>query len=129
MIKKSSGVKGHHRVRDFISYIFISFAAVMAVIVAALRGVPQSQIMYWVWMVLFTAAVFWQFVLKSKNLWKKKSFWIVCTLGFAIHLLVCTLLFHSGRQISGMQWVLLALVEVFILVIVRNRMFGPTVRA
>jgi hypothetical protein len=97
----------------------------MAVIVAALRGVPASQIMYWVWMVLCTSAVFGQFLLKSNALWKKKSFWIVCTAGFAIHLLVCTLLFHLERPISGIQWLLLAVVEIIILVILRNLMFGP----
>jgi hypothetical protein len=112
-------------VRDFVAYIFISFAVVAAIVVAALEGVSESRFMKWYCMVLFTAAVFGQFLLKSKDLWKKKPFWIVYAAGFTIHLLLCAWLFHLGGLISGIQWLLLALGEIFILVILRNLMFGP----
>ncbi len=125
MIKEYSRAAGHRRVSDFISYTLISFAAITPVVVAALRGVPESQIMYWVWMVLVTAAVFGQFIFVNKHFWKRKPFWTLCAAGLSIHLLVCTLLFHSGRPISGIQWLMLAAVEIFILVIFRNLMFGP----
>jgi hypothetical protein len=124
MMKKYSHVGSHRRVRDFISYTLISVAAITPVIAAALRGVPESQIMYWVWMVLVTAAVFGQFILVNKHFWKRKPFWTLCAAGLATHLLVCILLLHLGRPISGIQWLLLAAVEIFILVIFRNLMFG-----
>jgi hypothetical protein len=125
MIKKNSRVGGHRRVRDFISYTLISFVAIAPVIVAALRGVPESQIMYWVWMVLVTAAVFGQFIFVNKHFWKRKPFWTLCAASLAIHLLVCILLLHFDRPVSGIQWLLLAAIEILILVIFRNLMFGP----
>jgi hypothetical protein len=125
MMKKDSHVGSHRRIRDFISYTLISLAAITLVIVAALRGVPEPQIMYWVWTVLVTAGVFGQFIFVNKHFWKRKPFWTLCAAGLAVHLLVCILLLHLGRPISGIQWLLLAAIEIFILVISRNLMLGP----
>jgi hypothetical protein len=125
MMKKDSHVGSHRRIRDFISYTLISLAAITLVIVAALKGVPEPQIMYWVWTVLVTAGVFGQFIFVNKHFWKRKPFWTLCAAGLAVHLLVCILLLHLGRPISGIQWLLLAAIEIFILVISRNLMLGP----
>jgi len=124
MSKVFSRTARRGRVRDFVAYIFISLAAIMAVVLAALRGVPAPRIMNWVWMVLSTAAVFGQFILVSKHFWKRTPFWILSGASFTTHLLFCAWLFHLEGEVSGIQWLLLAIVEIIILVILRNLMFG-----
>jgi len=113
-----------HRIRDLVVYIFISLFALSFVIVAALEGVPEARIMKWVWLILCTVAVFGQFAYVSKHFWKKKEFWVMYSASFIVHMLLCTWLFHLGTEISGVKWLLLALVEVVILVNLRNRILG-----
>jgi hypothetical protein len=113
------------RIRDLVLYIFISLFALSFVIVAALKGVPEARIMKWVWLILCTAAVYVQFVYVSKRFWKKKDFWILYGSSLFVHMVLCPWWFHIGMEISGIQWLILTLVEMLILVNLRNRILDP----
>jgi hypothetical protein len=125
MMDKSNRTASHSRISDFIAYICISLAVVATIVVSALKGVSESQFMKWYSMALLTIAVFGQFIYVSKYFWKKKPFWILYGASFIAHMIFCTWWFYLGREISGIRWLLLALVEILILVNLRNRIFGP----
>jgi hypothetical protein len=120
-----SSTNRRRRFLDLIIYLMVSVAVGGSVVVAAIEGVPKARIMNWYGFALFTACVFGQFVRVSRQFWRKGAFWIVCAASLASHLLCCVWLIHLEGEISGKQWLLLALVEVFILVNLRSFLFGP----
>jgi len=112
-----------NRLRDFGVYVLVSVVCVGSIIVAAMEGVPERKFMPWFGFALFTLFLFGQFILKSRRLWKKKSFWLATGLFFLVHVITFTKVVHAGWEIPGGEWVLLVLVEMAILIIFRRLAF------
>lgn len=112
--------RSRNRLRDFGVYVLVGVVCVGSIIVAATEGIPEQKFMPWFAFALFTLFIFGQFILKSKRVWKKQSFWLVTGLFFLVHVLTFTKLVHACLQIRGAEWVLLVLAEMAILIIFRR---------
>jgi hypothetical protein len=105
-------------------YLLVSVICVGSIIIAATQGVPEHKFMPWFGFVLFTLFLFGQFILKSKRVWAKKSFWLSTGLFFAVHLTMFIWLMHRGQQVSGGEWLFLVVFEMAVLIIFRKSVYG-----
>lgn len=124
MSKLYSPASRSHRLRDFAVYMSISLLVVASLVAAALNGISTLRIMNTYGFLLFTAAVFAQFILLNKILWQRTSFWLLCLSSFMIHVALCVWLLRTKGEISGKQWLAFSLVEIVSLVGIRRFMFG-----
>jgi len=109
---------------DFIAYVLISIVAVAAIIFAAIKTVSDQRFLNYSGLAIFTVCVFGQFVLTSKYVWKRRRFWVLLVIAFIAHLVLCAWLFQVEGTLSGEQWLVLALAEIFVLVYSRKLAFG-----
>jgi hypothetical protein len=112
------------RLKDFSIYILVSVICVASIIAAAVEGVPEQKFMPWFGFALFTSFLFGQFILKSRRVWEKKSFWLVTGLFLLMHVVTFTKLLHAGREVSGGEWLLLVVIEMAVLIIFRKSVYG-----
>ena len=112
------------RARDLLIYTSVSLVVAVALISAAVRGEPESQILNWFGVLLFTGIVFGDFLLRSRRVWTKPLFWSVFGFAFAAHVCVCMWLFRAGGVIPGARWLFLALFEIAVLFWTRQCLFG-----
>jgi hypothetical protein len=112
------------RLRDLGVYVLVSVICVGSIILAATEGVPEQKFLPWFGFVLFTLFLFGQFILKSKRVWEKKSFWLVTGLFFVVHVVTFIRLLHSGHQVSGGEWLLAVVVEMTVLIVFRKTVYG-----
>jgi hypothetical protein len=113
-----------NRLRDFGIYALVSVICVGSIIVAATEGVPEQKFMPWFGFALFTSFLFGQFILKSRRVWEKKSFWLVTGFFLLVHVITFTKLLHAGREVSGGGWLLSVVVEMAVLIIFRKSVYG-----
>ena len=112
------------RLRDFGIYFFVSMIGVGILITAAMEGVPEQKFMPWFGFSLFTLFLFGQFILKSRRVWERRSFWLVTGLFLVAHAITFAKLLYAGRQISGVEWILLVVVEMAVLIIFRRSVYS-----
>lgn len=112
--------RSRKRLRDFSVYIFVSMIFAGSLITAAMEGIPEQKFMPWFGFALFTLFLFGQFILKSRRVWERRSFWLVTGLFLVAHVIAFMKFLHAGRQISGGEWLLLVVVEMAVLVIFRR---------
>ncbi len=110
------------RLRDFIWYVTISVVIVLAVVVAAICGLPEAEIMKWFGFVVFTLFLFGQFILSSREQWKRRAFWVITTTCFFIHTFAITSALLAGWQVAGFTWLMLVLAEAAFLILLRRLM-------
>lgn len=94
----------------------------------SLTSIPETQIMKWFGVILFSSFVFGQFLYGSRVMLHRKRLWIVFALAFTIHVLLCVWLFQKYGEIDGPKWFLLAVVEVGVLAVIRRVLFGDNDR-
>jgi len=111
------------RLRDFSVYVLISIICIGSLITAAVEGVPEQTFMPWFGFALFTLFLFGQYILKSRRVWERRSFWFVTGLFLMAHVIAFTKLLHAGRQISGGEWLLSVVAEMAVLIIVRRLVY------
>lgn len=112
------------RLRDLGVYLLVSMICVASIIIVATEGVPEQKFLQWFGFALFTLFLFGQFILKSKRVWDKKSFWLSTGLFFAVHLTMFLWLMHKGQQVSGGEWLFSIVFEMGVLIIFRKSVYG-----
>ncbi|MDQ2926514.1 MAG: hypothetical protein M3R43_13310, partial [Acidobacteriota bacterium] len=105
-------------------YVLVSVICIGTIITAAMEGISEQKFMPWFGFAVFTLFLFGQFILKSRRMWERKSFWLVTGLFFLGHMITFTKLLHAGRQVSGGEWMLLVLIEMAVLIIFRRSVYG-----
>ena len=111
------------RLRDFSIYILVGIICIGSLVTAAIEGVSEQKFMSWFGFAFFTLLLFGQFILKSKRVWERRSFWLVTVFFLLVHVTTFTKLLHAGRQISGGEWLLLVVVEMAVLIMFRRSVY------
>src|ERR1700745_672495 len=111
---------GSNRLRDYGLYALISLGIIAGVVAAAELKVPRNTFERWFGGAMFSAFLFGQFLENSRQLWKKRLFWVCTGVRLLAHCVVLRALFLRGTlpRSSG-SWVLLVCVEGFILICFR----------
>jgi hypothetical protein len=112
------------RWRDLGVYILVTLIFVSVIVVAAMKRVPEQKFFAWLEFVCLTLFLFGQFILKSKRVWKRRSFWFVTGTFFLVHVITLAKVLHAGRQISGGAWLLLVIAEMAVLMVFRKSTYG-----
>jgi hypothetical protein len=126
MFKKKAS---HPIWRNFLIYVAPTLVLTAGLIVAALSGVSKSKIMNGCGLVLFTSCIFGTFLMEGRPVWHKKRFWALAFVGLLVHTCVCIWLFRGGLLIPGKIWVLVAIAELFGLIIVRRQFLFSSLSA
>jgi hypothetical protein len=119
---KKSGAHARTRLHDLVWYVVISIVIILPVVVAAIYDLPEEQIMKWFGFVVFTMYLFGQFILKSRDQWKTRAFWVITGSCFLIHTTVITRALLTGWQVTGFTWLMLILAEAAFLILLRRLM-------
>ena len=112
------------RVRDFGIYFALSTVCCVIVIFVATRDIAEDQIMRLVGFILFTVLTFGFFVEKSKYVWRSCLFWGLTGTVVSAHSLVFARLLFLGKPIPLSRFVLVSIVEVALLLVIRNVVLG-----
>jgi hypothetical protein len=76
---------GRKKILDFGLYVLISSVVVGSIFLGYALGIPHEQFVRWFGLVGATLIIFGFAVSQNRNLWDKKSFWILLSAIFIVH--------------------------------------------
>jgi len=98
-----------HRIRDYVLYFAISFAVCGVTIFLGLSHIEHDKFAKWACAIGFTAVTFGMVIEQSKQLWRRKPFWLITASLLVLHCLAIALALPHIHQTKGAWWVVFVL--------------------
>lgn len=108
------------RVRDYLIYLAVSVLALASVFISISFGVSKDSFLRWCAFVMFSLFLYGQFIVSSRTYWKRPAFWIWTGIAALLHTVIFLTVIRSNTQIVSWNWVLWVLIELGVLLGIRN---------
>lgn len=109
------------RLRDFSIYVAIGFLVAAIAWIIASTHLSLEVIPKWGGLAANTALVYGYFLADSRSFFRQRAFWAVTSVAFTVHLIIFGVVLTHVAQWK-LLWFMLMLLEIPVLVSLRNRL-------
>ena len=111
-------------IRDFGLYVLISLIVIGGIFTAYFFNVSVDVFARWFAILALTAVLFGSVLSENRDLWHKRSFWVVLIVIFMMHCGGCVYVAVAKINFNGSKAIVAFIVETAILVILRAILYG-----
>lgn len=118
----------YRKARDYVLYILIGLAVATGTIWVAETGVNPDQFMRWFGLAIFTTILFGAYLVDSRSLFRRRSFWVFTGLLLAIHVGLYSIALARVQSWKVVWFTILTFLELPVLPLLRDyalRRSGP----